>query len=457
MCNPFRCCSCWTARISATTGSSGTPTFLIQLIQNQHYDIRQLDDLNVGELAFSSYDIERLQVLPLLYQTGYLTIKGYDPERQLYRLGYPNREIVASAAQPGLHGPRTVRKQRHHEITICVEDDMHTQLTRHLHKLSVEIGCRPVGSPANQAAAAYMRDVFSALGLVVGNRPTPAPAGSAQAPGCPLEAMPCRSRPTPFSPACDVTATVVPAATLTGLAAADLTGPGSRCCTAKLVNEPLAPKSWFLAGERDHAIIGSAGKQTTGRGAGAAPPTPQYEQFTADWELEIPAATTPVAVIERLLAQPALLHLRLDCAKYPATAANIVARKPGARPPGAPPQRMALMAHFATRFNTPGALDNAGSAAALLALAETLRGAVLPFDLEFIAFDSEEYMPIGDDEYVRRAGEASFAEVALAINMDGADYVHGPNTVARFNTSPALTARLEAIVARYPALQWTEP
>jgi aminopeptidase YwaD len=82
---------------------------------------------------------------------------------------------------------------------------------------------------------------------------------------------------------------------------------------------------------------------------------------------------------------------------------------------------------------------------------------VLPFDLEFIAFDSEEYLPIGDDEYVRRAGEASFAEVALAINMDGAGYVNGPNTVARFNTSPALTARLETIVARYPALQWTEP
>ncbi len=78
---------------------SGTPTFLIQLIQNQHYDIRQLDDLNVGELAFSSYDIERLQVLPLLYQTGYLTIKGYDPERQLYRLGYPNREVEQAFTQ----------------------------------------------------------------------------------------------------------------------------------------------------------------------------------------------------------------------------------------------------------------------------------------------------------------------------------------------------------------------
>ena len=78
---------------------SGTPTFLIKLIQKQNYNIQQLDDLNVGELAFSSYDLERLQVLPLLYQTGYLTIKGYDAERQLYRLGYPNREVEQAFTQ----------------------------------------------------------------------------------------------------------------------------------------------------------------------------------------------------------------------------------------------------------------------------------------------------------------------------------------------------------------------
>ncbi|MCX7668656.1 MAG: M28 family peptidase, partial [Anaerolineae bacterium] len=93
----------------------------------------------------------------------------------------------------------------------------------------------------------------------------------------------------------------------------------------------------------------------------------------------------------------------------------------------------------------------------LLALAEALAGTALPFDLEFIAFNGEEYLPTGDDEYVRRAGEASFAEVALAINMDGAGYVDGANTVAPFNLSPELAGRIEAVVARYPAVQWVEP
>jgi len=92
-----------------------------------------------------------------------------------------------------------------------------------------------------------------------------------------------------------------------------------------------------------------------------------------------------------------------------------------------------------------------------LALAEALRGAVLPFDLEYIAFDGEEYLPIGDDEYVRRAGEESFARIALAINMDGIGYVNGANTVAPFNLAPELAGRVAEIVARYPAVQWVEP
>ena len=115
------------------------------------------------------------------------------------------------------------------------------------------------------------------------------------------------------------------------------------------------------------------------------------------------------------------------------------------------------MAHFDTRINTPGALDNAGSVAVLLALAENLCKVALSCDLEFVAFDGEEYLPIGDDEYVRRAGEASFAGVALAINMDGIGYIGGQGTIAQFNLSPELAARVSEIIRRFPALQWVEP
>lgn len=72
---------------------SGTPTFLVKLLQEQQYDIEQLDDLHLRELAFSTYELENLSIIPLLFQTGYLTIKGYDPQRRVYTLSYPNTEV----------------------------------------------------------------------------------------------------------------------------------------------------------------------------------------------------------------------------------------------------------------------------------------------------------------------------------------------------------------------------
>lgn len=72
---------------------TGTPTFLIKLIEQRGYDVRELGNLDSSDLAFSAYELDELPVVPLLYQTGYLTIKRYDPTSRLYRLGYPNYEV----------------------------------------------------------------------------------------------------------------------------------------------------------------------------------------------------------------------------------------------------------------------------------------------------------------------------------------------------------------------------
>lgn len=72
---------------------TGTPTFLINLIKERKYDVSLMERLEVDDLAFSSYEIGNLSVIPLLVQTGYLTIKSYDPETRLYKLYYPNYEV----------------------------------------------------------------------------------------------------------------------------------------------------------------------------------------------------------------------------------------------------------------------------------------------------------------------------------------------------------------------------
>ena len=75
---------------------TGTPTFLIDLIKRNPARWSQIYQPQlVSERAFSTYDIENLDSLPLMFQTGYLTIKDVVQEggKLLYKLDYPNFEV----------------------------------------------------------------------------------------------------------------------------------------------------------------------------------------------------------------------------------------------------------------------------------------------------------------------------------------------------------------------------
>ena len=72
---------------------SGTPTFLIHQMQHFGTDILSLDRLEVPSTAFDQPTEAMENALPLLYQSGYLTIKGYDREDGIYTLSIPNQEV----------------------------------------------------------------------------------------------------------------------------------------------------------------------------------------------------------------------------------------------------------------------------------------------------------------------------------------------------------------------------
>jgi len=73
--------------------ASGTPTFLIKQMLHFHTDITSLDSLDVPESAFDQPTENMKDALPLLYQSGYLTIKDYDPDTEAYELSIPNQEV----------------------------------------------------------------------------------------------------------------------------------------------------------------------------------------------------------------------------------------------------------------------------------------------------------------------------------------------------------------------------
>ena len=74
---------------------TGTPTFLVKLLNRQRkYDV---ENLQVGPLTLSAFDIERIDPYTLLFQTGYLTICARDG--QTYTLSYPNQEVKYALQQ----------------------------------------------------------------------------------------------------------------------------------------------------------------------------------------------------------------------------------------------------------------------------------------------------------------------------------------------------------------------
>jgi hypothetical protein len=73
--------------------ASGTPTFLVETMKRNNYDLERLTREDATADLLGSLDAIDTNPIPLVYQSGYLTIKGYDPRFMTYRLGFPNEEV----------------------------------------------------------------------------------------------------------------------------------------------------------------------------------------------------------------------------------------------------------------------------------------------------------------------------------------------------------------------------
>lgn len=73
--------------------STGTPTFLIELLQEKHLDMLELDDITATADRFDTPTEKIIDPVPVLYQSGYLTIKAYNHRGKIFKLGFPNTEV----------------------------------------------------------------------------------------------------------------------------------------------------------------------------------------------------------------------------------------------------------------------------------------------------------------------------------------------------------------------------
>ena len=72
---------------------TGTPSFLVEMLKRTNYELKNLAHEEQTSDMLNSIDSVYRNPVPLLYQSGYLTIKGYDERFRMYKLGFPNQEV----------------------------------------------------------------------------------------------------------------------------------------------------------------------------------------------------------------------------------------------------------------------------------------------------------------------------------------------------------------------------
>jgi hypothetical protein len=92
--NPFSIlCSFQSNKIKNYWFETGTPSYLVYLLKKHNYNLEFMSTVECDADVLNSVDSQSTNPVPVIYQSGYLTIKDYDPEFGLYTLGFPNREV----------------------------------------------------------------------------------------------------------------------------------------------------------------------------------------------------------------------------------------------------------------------------------------------------------------------------------------------------------------------------
>ena len=93
--NPFCLLKCFYSKdFGSYWFESGTPSFLVKTLQNQPLELEHLINGRIAtENQFKNYDPDSKNMMAVVYQSGYLTIKDFEKEMRFYTLDFPNREV----------------------------------------------------------------------------------------------------------------------------------------------------------------------------------------------------------------------------------------------------------------------------------------------------------------------------------------------------------------------------
>ncbi len=324
----------------------------------------------------------------------------------------------------------------------------------HVQHLSVQIGSRPIGSPANLAAADYIDGVFQDCGLLIARQEIPCPDWTVEHTSLELNGEILEARANTFSPACDVSAPIEPVCTPAELEAAAITG-RILVFYGDMAQTELAAKGGIYVSDRDRRVIELLEQKHPAGIVTINPTLHALWRIIEDFDLDIPSVTVSARSGLKLLKAPgAPVRMKISACRSPSHTDNVVARMPGDIP-----QRIVFCAHYDSKVDTPGAYDNAAGVGVLLTLAEVFSHRQHRHTLEWIAFTGEEGAGLGDMEYARQAQKPGngFDQITALINIDGVGPYTGTNTITSLAGSSDFEALIDQKLARYPGVMKVEP
>ena len=317
--------------------------------------------------------------------------------------------------------------------------------------LAVDIGCRPIGSAANLAAADYISRIFQQSGLSLEEQEIPCPDWSEEHISLEFHGERLEASANTFSPPCNITAAIIPICTPGELEFASITGKVP-VFYGDMAQTELATKGGIYVSERDRRIIQLLEER---RPAGIITVNPTVHarwRLIEDFELAIPSVTVSAHSGLKLLRNPgATVQMKIAVRRSSSHTSNVVGRLMGEIP-----ERIVFCAHYDTKVDTPGAYDNAAGVGVLLMLTELLSHRKNRHTLEWVAFTGEEGAGLGDMEYARRIGNG-FDQITAAMNFDGVGPFTGTNTAACYAASQEFEAFLNESLQKYPGVIKVEP
>ncbi len=149
--------------------TSGTPTFLIHLVSNQYYSLETLDQVEISVNNLDNFDIEDIDLVTLLFQTGYLTISDYNQTTHKVKLNFPNYEVKYSFTNFLV---KALSKVSPHKLSLlssqlikALEDN---NITEFCHKLEILFSSIPYSIISGEKESYYhalLQFLFSLLSL----------------------------------------------------------------------------------------------------------------------------------------------------------------------------------------------------------------------------------------------------------------------------------------------------